>query len=360
MLDLRQTKIIELDSAQILKQDAAYLVIDTLTGKKLVVKQIGNYVDIADQILVAEFKKMALLSSEQNICTVYFLATSILNNSKNSCYLMEYVDGESLGALVANTTTLTALNFFDLFQQVVSAIEKSHAYGICHLDLHAENILIDSFGNIKVIDFLWHELNEPQESKQRKDMESLVTIFDLLFKKINIEDQRRIIIIRESLLKLKNLKGFSKKIESLREAFFELSFLNENSNMLFAHLIHTMELFDGKKTLSAVYAESGLKIPDTLSSEDIDASGFIDLRALEIDKKISKLYKKYFSELERAGLCECVAFVPVGCPSGGPYAYQYSVSFTSKFFKWLYLNTEIKFINDNQIQSISSFVAKDC
>lgn len=41
------------------------------------------------------------------------------------------------------------------FQQIVSAIEYCHSRGIVHRDLKAENLLIDSQNNIKIIGFFF-------------------------------------------------------------------------------------------------------------------------------------------------------------------------------------------------------------
>lgn len=44
------------------------------------------------------------------------------------------------------------------FQQIVSAIEYCHSRGIVHRDLKAENLLIDSQNNIKIIGFFFKSL----------------------------------------------------------------------------------------------------------------------------------------------------------------------------------------------------------
>lgn len=40
-----------------------------------------------------------------------------------------------------------------LFSQILATIEYMHSQGICHRDIKPENMLLDSEGNLKIIDF---------------------------------------------------------------------------------------------------------------------------------------------------------------------------------------------------------------
>ena len=45
------------------------------------------------------------------------------------------------------------IDAISIFQQLINAIEYLHRIGIAHRDIKPQNILLDSKGNVKLIDF---------------------------------------------------------------------------------------------------------------------------------------------------------------------------------------------------------------
>ena len=69
-------------------------------------------------------------------------------------YVMDYVDGESLSALLKRTgQPLTEAEVWKILPQVLDALRTVHGQGIWHLDLKPGNIMLDKEGTVKVIDF---------------------------------------------------------------------------------------------------------------------------------------------------------------------------------------------------------------
>lgn len=69
-------------------------------------------------------------------------------------YVMDYIDGESLGARLKRTNTpLTEAETRKYLGQVLDALETIHGAGLCHMDLKPENIMVDKADNAILIDF---------------------------------------------------------------------------------------------------------------------------------------------------------------------------------------------------------------
>ncbi len=67
-------------------------------------------------------------------------------------YVMPYVDGESLRALLRRTTTMPLGVTFGIARQVADALGYAHRAGVLHRDIKPENILL-SEGHAFVVDF---------------------------------------------------------------------------------------------------------------------------------------------------------------------------------------------------------------
>ncbi len=66
--------------------------------------------------------------------------------------VMEYVQGEDLGSLVARTGALPARNALDYTIQAARGLAYAHAAGIIHRDIKPANLLVDTKGVVKVLD----------------------------------------------------------------------------------------------------------------------------------------------------------------------------------------------------------------
>uniref|UniRef100_A0A183CP94 Protein kinase domain-containing protein n=1 Tax=Globodera pallida TaxID=36090 RepID=A0A183CP94_GLOPA len=73
----------------------------------------------------------------------------------------EYVSNGELFDMLMDRGRQTEAESRRLFQQIVSAVAYCHAHGIVHRDLKAENLLLDTRGNIKIIDFGFSNHHQP-------------------------------------------------------------------------------------------------------------------------------------------------------------------------------------------------------
>jgi len=67
--------------------------------------------------------------------------------------VMEYVEGESVADILAQTNIIPPLRAVNIVRQVAQGLQCAHQHGIIHCDLKPENILITPDGVAKVVDF---------------------------------------------------------------------------------------------------------------------------------------------------------------------------------------------------------------
>ena len=101
---------------------------------------------------IERFKAELLLArkiTHKNVCRVYelnrFGAVSAIS--------MEYVEGESLRAILERFGGVPLRRGLEWAGQICGGLAEAHAQGVIHRDLKPENILIDRKGQAKIMDF---------------------------------------------------------------------------------------------------------------------------------------------------------------------------------------------------------------
>ena len=106
----------------------------------------------SDQTMVERFKNELLFArkiTHKNVCRVHEF-----NRIGPVAYTsMEFVEGESLRSVLNRFGGLPARKATDIIGQICSGLREAHAQGIVHRDLKPENVMIDSQGNVKIMDF---------------------------------------------------------------------------------------------------------------------------------------------------------------------------------------------------------------
>jgi len=105
-----------------------------------------------DRTYVSRFSREALAAAavkHPNIIEVY----SVGHDRGVYFIAMEFVDGQSLGDILASEGRLAPGRALDLFKQTARAFVKAHATGVLHRDIKPANILVTRSGQVKVADF---------------------------------------------------------------------------------------------------------------------------------------------------------------------------------------------------------------
>lgn len=358
MYDLRQEKNIDLSKAICLKEKTTYQFTEKTIGKELIAKFISYYDDSEDIYLITEFKKLARLSGEPEIATVYYLAQSEIEGESKSCYIMEFVKGQTLDEFLTKRESIIYEVLFDLLLQLASGMEKAHNYEIYHSDLHNENILINDFGYLKIIDFLWWDYNLPREVNQEKDLSDFKRIVQEFEKKCKASDKRRFKLISDYCKNIETFKGLKKEIQLLDEISFEISLIDDVSLNVLAKLFELTTLNQIKMAIETKNQPIKEELIPNLDDKEKgylekQKSGsrikFIDSRIGKIELIFQNIYSPKLFALKQLNLIDWTVWITnTGETFIGPYQYNFRILFTSKFLKFKKINELIPFVNENK------------
>jgi predicted Ser/Thr protein kinase len=95
-----------------------------------------------------EARAMAFVN-HPNLVTIYDLH----EEQDGSWVVMEYVDGQTLKALVEEDGALPPESVVLILQQLANALAHIHERNLVHLDIKPQNIMITDSGEVKIIDF---------------------------------------------------------------------------------------------------------------------------------------------------------------------------------------------------------------
>jgi hypothetical protein len=124
---------------------------DRETGETVALKLLKPEIS-SDQAMMERFKNELLFArkiTHKNVCRVHEF-----NRVNGIAYTsMEFVEGESLRSVINRFGAFSLRKGSDLALQICSGLKEAHAQGIVHRDLKPENAMIDSQGNVKIMDF---------------------------------------------------------------------------------------------------------------------------------------------------------------------------------------------------------------
>ncbi|HYJ85313.1 MAG TPA: protein kinase [Pyrinomonadaceae bacterium] len=131
-------------------QGTVYKAIDSKLGRTVVIKVLPEEL-VAKEANRKRFEREARLASSldhPNICTIFDL--NVIDGVH--FIAMQYIDGRNVRQLV-NGRPLQLESALSIAIQVTDALAAAHAQGIIHRDIKAGNVMVNSKGQAKVLDF---------------------------------------------------------------------------------------------------------------------------------------------------------------------------------------------------------------
>ncbi len=100
----------------------------------------------SEQARFLQEAKAASALNHPNICTIHALG----EHEGERFIVMEFVDGKTLRAIVPVKTLQDVIGYA---VQIAEALQEAHSHGIVHRDVKADNIMVNTKNQVKVMDF---------------------------------------------------------------------------------------------------------------------------------------------------------------------------------------------------------------
>jgi hypothetical protein len=147
---------------------AVYLAHDQTLDRPVAVKLLPEQVREADA--VARFRREAQALARLNHPGI-IQAHDHGDDGGRPFLVMEYVEGRSLAAVLADQGALVPTRAADCVQQAALALQHAHRHGLIHRDLKPSNLLLTADGHVKVLDlglarFLQDHIGDPALTRE--------------------------------------------------------------------------------------------------------------------------------------------------------------------------------------------------
>ena len=124
---------------------------DRFLGRRVAIKKMRDEIrhDARERArFVTEAKTVATLH-HPGIVDIY----AIVEDGEDIFLVFEYVDGKTVHELVQSQGGLEPGQALRIVREAASALEYAHSCGVIHRDMKPSNVMVDSAGRVKVMDF---------------------------------------------------------------------------------------------------------------------------------------------------------------------------------------------------------------
>ena len=127
-----------------------YAGLDETLGRRVALKVIRAENRFAADARARFLREARILSQLEHphICRIY----NYIEGDEQDSLVLELIEGENLGDLIARGE-LDPAQKMTVAAQIVEVLEAAHAKGVVHRDLKPHNVMVNSEGDVKVLDF---------------------------------------------------------------------------------------------------------------------------------------------------------------------------------------------------------------
>ncbi len=128
-----------------------YRATDTLLNRTVAIKALRS--DLAAQSkILTRFRSEAQVLARFNHTNIAMLYTMVISDD-GIWMVMEHVEGQTFSEIVKRSGPLPPSRAVPWFQQALDGIGYAHAHGVIHRDIKGSNIMLNTQGVVKVMDF---------------------------------------------------------------------------------------------------------------------------------------------------------------------------------------------------------------
>lgn len=141
---------------------------DRKTGEKVAVKCISKN-KIQRSNMGSQVKKEITTMKKLNHPNIVGIREVLMSNS-HLYLVLEYAGGGELFTKIATQGKLSEKVAKRYFKQIMEAVKFCHNLYVCHRDIKPENILLDTNDNVKIADFGFASIMEPEPGSDRSSL----------------------------------------------------------------------------------------------------------------------------------------------------------------------------------------------
>jgi serine/threonine-protein kinase len=128
-----------------------YRATDTLLDRTVAIKALRS--DLAEQSKVlTRFRSEAQVLARFNHINIAMLYTMVVSDD-GIWMVMEHIEGQTFSEIVKQSGPLSTSRAVPWFQQALDGIGYAHEHGVIHRDIKGSNIMLNTKGVVKVMDF---------------------------------------------------------------------------------------------------------------------------------------------------------------------------------------------------------------
>jgi len=128
-----------------------YRATDTVLNRTVAIKALRSDLSTQSKVLT-RFRSEAQVLARFNHTNIATLYTMVVNDD-GIWMVMEYVEGQTFAEIVKRSGPMSASRAVPWFQQALDGIGYAHEHGVIHRDIKGSNIMLNTKGVVKVMDF---------------------------------------------------------------------------------------------------------------------------------------------------------------------------------------------------------------